>query len=354
MGKRIVLKAGESIKVQTGHTVRYANLFKEPCEYIAICTPAFPKATAGRENGLKDLQWLLLLVLKTIKRVPIYVTFRSVYKAVRYPIVTFAPRCLPIKQNPNETYFTSYHSKMLRPFFSAYVLMAPRKTAEMAFTVFCKVRKGRIRPHQKEFLFPAKKEVVSSNGHQIQVYEWPGEGPTILLVHGWESNTWRWHKLIAHLQRAKYRILAFDAPGHGGSSGSELYVPLYAKVTHDLLQRYQPKHIIGHSVGGMTILFNEYKNPDPHIEKMVTIGAPSEFHEIMHHYQQLLGFSNRVMAAVDDFVQARFGFTIAEFSSARFAIENQKKVFCYTTKRTPLRLSMPPNRYMPTGREANS
>lgn len=39
--KVVILKAGESIKVEKNVWVQYSNPFEETCEYIAICTPAF-------------------------------------------------------------------------------------------------------------------------------------------------------------------------------------------------------------------------------------------------------------------------------------------------------------------------
>lgn len=47
-GEKIVLSAGESIKIQKNTKVQYSNPFKEECEYIAICTPAFSIEKANR------------------------------------------------------------------------------------------------------------------------------------------------------------------------------------------------------------------------------------------------------------------------------------------------------------------
>ncbi|APY10331.1 cupin [Seonamhaeicola sp. S2-3] len=46
----IVLKAGQSIKIEKNTRVQYSNPFTEPCEYIAICTPAFSVDKVNREN----------------------------------------------------------------------------------------------------------------------------------------------------------------------------------------------------------------------------------------------------------------------------------------------------------------
>ena len=48
-GETIVLEAGQSIKVKKGARVQYSNPFDEPCEYIAICLPAFTIEAANRE-----------------------------------------------------------------------------------------------------------------------------------------------------------------------------------------------------------------------------------------------------------------------------------------------------------------
>jgi pimeloyl-ACP methyl ester carboxylesterase len=220
--------------------------------------------------------------------------------------------------------------------FNLYVLFSPTKTADWAFHVFAKVRSGRVRPDQVAYLEAAKKEVVAVEGHNIQVYEWQGHKATVLLVHGWESNSWRWYKLIEKLQAAHFHVLAFDAPAHGHSTGSYLYVPLYACVVEAMVQRYQPQHLVGHSVGGMTLLYNAYKNPNADVEKMVTVASPSEFHEIMSHYQQLLGFNQRVFAALDQYVKSRFGFYIREFSSRTFVKDNPKKGLLFHDRYDPI------------------
>ena len=49
-GEKIVLSAGESIKVNKGTRVQYANPFNEPCEYMAVCLPAFSMDLVNREE----------------------------------------------------------------------------------------------------------------------------------------------------------------------------------------------------------------------------------------------------------------------------------------------------------------
>ena len=49
-GETIILEAGQSIKIEKNIRVQYSNPFKEECEYIAICLPAFSIDLVNREE----------------------------------------------------------------------------------------------------------------------------------------------------------------------------------------------------------------------------------------------------------------------------------------------------------------
>jgi mannose-6-phosphate isomerase-like protein (cupin superfamily) len=48
-GEIVVLKAGESIKIEKGARVQYSNPFNKECEYLAVCLPAFSMDLVHRE-----------------------------------------------------------------------------------------------------------------------------------------------------------------------------------------------------------------------------------------------------------------------------------------------------------------
>ena len=48
-GETVELSAGETLRVEPGVRVCYANSFAEECEYYAICLPAFTLERARRE-----------------------------------------------------------------------------------------------------------------------------------------------------------------------------------------------------------------------------------------------------------------------------------------------------------------
>ena len=49
-GDTIILEQGQSIKIEKNSRVQYSNPFDTPCEYIAICTPAFSMENVNREE----------------------------------------------------------------------------------------------------------------------------------------------------------------------------------------------------------------------------------------------------------------------------------------------------------------
>jgi pimeloyl-ACP methyl ester carboxylesterase len=80
-----------------------------------------------------------------------------------------------------------------------------------------------------------------------------GQGPPVLLLHGWGGAIESFAPVLDDLHRS-YRVAAFDLPGFGKSSlppsawGSADYAHLTLKVMEHL-QLYRP-HLIGHSFGG--------------------------------------------------------------------------------------------------------
>ena len=193
------------------------------------------------------------------------------------------------------------------------------KATRQAFNLFCSPQKGRVLQHEANFLDPAKNKRVLTNGHKIQTYHWPGSGKTVLLVHGWESNSFRWKSLIEALQKKNYNIIAVDSPGQGYSSGKFLNVPLYTDCIKDIIEAERPEIIIGHSLGGMTAIYHQFKYANPSIKKIVVLGPPSELKFFMKGFQDTLQLSNKFMGKMDDYLYSRFGFYAKEFSIAEFA-----------------------------------
>ena len=203
-------------------------------------------------------------------------------------------------------------------YFNSIALFSEKEVGQKAFHLFSTPRKGRILPDQEEYLQKFLGERILANHINLQTYQWLGAQETILLLHGWESNTFRWRNLIEKLQEKEFNIIAFDAPGHGYSEGKNLNVVTYAESARHLIDIYKPKYIIGHSMGGLATLHNQYQNPNTSIEKIVTLGAPAELYELMAHYQNLLKFNDKVLKGLDQHIYEHYNFRIKDISTPMF------------------------------------
>lgn len=89
---------------------------------------------------------------------------------------------------------------------------------------------------------------------RVTAWRW-GIGPTVLLVHGWEGRGSQLGALVEPLLAAGLSVVTFDAPGHGDSPGSRLYLTDLADAVIDVAAAAGPLHaIVAHSFGAAATL----------------------------------------------------------------------------------------------------
>jgi pimeloyl-ACP methyl ester carboxylesterase len=196
--------------------------------------------------------------------------------------------------------------------------IAPKKSFALAYKLFSEPQKGKIKPNAvPKTLQKAEQESHTLNQHQFQTYKWNGNEDIILLIHGWESNTSRWKKLLNHLKKTGKTIIAIDGPAHGMSNGKEFNVPTYAEFIDVIVQKHNPKTVIGHSLGGNAIAYFQ-AHYNHNFEKIILLGAPSDFKVILDNYIKLLSLNKRVHQSLIDYTKKKFNLTIEDFSAAKF------------------------------------
>jgi pimeloyl-ACP methyl ester carboxylesterase len=84
----------------------------------------------------------------------------------------------------------------------------------------------------------------------VAVYRWVNGERRILLVHGWAGKAAQFFALIAMLRDHGFTVVAFDAPGHGDSSGVYASGPAFARAARMVDERYGPFYgVVAHSLG---------------------------------------------------------------------------------------------------------
>lgn len=206
-------------------------------------------------------------------------------------------------------------------YYNAISYLSKTYAANKAILLFSRPRKGKITEEQSDFLGTAFQEELTYDKQPIMTYRWLGKKDTVLLVHGWESNAARWKSLILNLKQRGYNVIAIDAPAHGYSGSKIFNALLYSEFIHVAAKHFKPKIMIGHSVGGMATVICQNKYQLESIQKMILIGAPSEFSGVLKRYTDMMGYNKRIIDQMNALVIERFGAEPKAFSTAKF-LEN--------------------------------
>lgn len=106
-------------------------------------------------------------------------------------------------------------------------------------------------------------------------YEEHGDGEPLLLLHRFSGSGQLWKKLVPPLAE-RYRVIVPDFRGHGRSTGAPETIRhhIFARDLVGLLDYLgiDQAHFVGHSTGGMTLLFLGLQSLD-RIRSLVLVNA---------------------------------------------------------------------------------
>ncbi len=198
--------------------------------------------------------------------------------------------------------------------------IAPGKAAHAGLNLFCHPFRAPLSTNQKAFLNTARQSVFSHGGVPIMEYRW-GNGPkNILLVHGWQSHTYRWKRYVETFNKDEYTIHAFDAPGHGLSGGKFLSVPLYSEIMESVIEKIgEVESIISHSIGSFSAIYTIHRSQNLKVKKLVSLASPGDAGEFFDFYKHSLALSDRSSALIEDRFYELFKKRPQEFSAPLFA-----------------------------------
>jgi pimeloyl-ACP methyl ester carboxylesterase len=139
----------------------------------------------------------------------------------------------------------------IRTAFRTVGAVAPGIAARWAETLFC--TPPARRDGDEGFIATGSRFTIASQGQQLAGWQW-GDGPAVLLVHGWGSRASRLGGVAAALFDAGFRVVAYDAPAHGESTGRFASLPEFARALGDVAQSVGPIYgLVGHSLGGAAV-----------------------------------------------------------------------------------------------------
>jgi pimeloyl-ACP methyl ester carboxylesterase len=179
-----------------------------------------------------------------------------------------------------------------RAAFAALSAVSPGAAARVALWAFTTPRR-----HHR----PAWERQIAGRGHRVRVgsnlaaHRW-GDGPVVLLVHGWEGRGTQLGRFVDPLVAAGFCVVAVDTPAHGDSSGTRTDLiettEAVRKVARDLGLL---TCVVAHSFGGVVTTLALERGLAA--KGVVLIATPSSVADVLGRFADTIGLKGAALAA---------------------------------------------------------
>ena len=195
--------------------------------------------------------------------------------------------------------------RALRTMFRTMGAVAPGIASHVAERVFCRPPGAAVRPNEEAFLATGRHFTIDADGHRFAAWEW-GAGPTVLAVHGWGSLAGRFSVLAPALVAAGRRVVVYDGPAHGRSTGRLASLPAFTRALVAVARHLGPLDgVVGHSLGGAAIAVALHLGIEA--RRAALIAAPADPVRFVDHYIELLAVSRDTRQRMQERMERRYG-----------------------------------------------
>src|SRR6266850_1191369 len=203
--------------------------------------------------------------------------------------------------------------RLTRAAFGAVQRASPRLAALWAARIFCTPPRRPISERMATWLREGQRFTVTVGGRRVAAWSWGERGPGVLLVHGWGSRGARFIDLGNALLTRGYRVVTFDAPGHGASSGRLSSGPEFARAAVAVAKAVgSVSLVVGHSLGGFAAALALSSGL---VARRAVLLAPSANPDsYTAQFAAVLGVDDPVMTSMRGRLERRLGFTWAQMN----------------------------------------
>jgi pimeloyl-ACP methyl ester carboxylesterase len=176
--------------------------------------------------------------------------------------------------------------------FQAASRISPALGAAVAVQLFFRPMRMPYRPEQRAVLSLARPVKLRARGRSVAAYCW-GEGPTVLLMHGWGGHAGHMSEFVPILTKAGYRVVALDAPGHGRSGRGLSSLVHVAEAIQAADAAFGPLHaVIAHSFGAAATVHAMTRGVAP--QRLVFIAPQAHMSGYWSMFREATGMSDEV------------------------------------------------------------
>jgi len=208
--------------------------------------------------------------------------------------------------------------RFTRAAFGAVRRASPRLAARWAERLFCSPPRRSISERMAAWLAGGRRFDLTVGRRRVAAWSWGERGTGVLLVHGWGSRGARFVDLGGALLASGFRVVTFDAPGHGASSGRLSSGLEFARAALAVATAVGPvSAVVGHSLGGFGAALAIEGGLAA--RRAVFIAPSANPNTYSAQFASLLGVRDPVMASMRQRLERRLGFEWRRMDVPRFA-----------------------------------
>jgi len=207
--------------------------------------------------------------------------------------------------------------RALRAGFRVLGKAAPGLAAVAAARLFGSPPRRRTSDAERQALARGRPGSVATNGGRIVTWTW-GAGPVVLLAHGWGSRGARLRSFVEPLVASGRSVVAFDAPGHGDSSGRTSSLPEFALAIRAVADAAGGiEAAVAHSLGCPSVAFAMTRGLS--LTRAVFLAPPAHPGAYTETFARTLAIPAPVLARMKRRFEERFGLRWEELDLPRAA-----------------------------------
>ncbi len=212
----------------------------------------------------------------------------------------------------------------LRWLFRLASVLSPALAARLAMRLFLTPIARPIEAEEAAFLATARSLRLATPLGALQAYEWPGPAgaSAVLVVHGWISHAARMAELILALRARGLRVVAFDAPAHGRSSGTQADLPAFRQAIDAVTAACGPFHgVLAHSFGALTTAAWLSEQVPAELRAVVLVGMMNNVGYVFESFSQAMALNPEVIVRFRARFRARYGGDPESYSTDRLVAQ---------------------------------
>jgi len=208
--------------------------------------------------------------------------------------------------------------KAVRGGMGVLARVSPEGAAAVAERMFLSPGRRPRPAAELDLLARAHRVALPTVDGALAAWEWGTEGRRVLLVHGWEGRGAQLGALVEPLTTLGFRVVTFDAPGHGDSPGERSSLFHFARSVERAAAVLGPLHaIVTHSMGGAATLWASRHHPLA--TRLVMVAPPIDLRDFTRTLGRTLGISEDVRTRVHRRLGERFGVPVEDVQAERLA-----------------------------------